>query len=355
MPSAVSDYARRSARLLYAVNHLSESVGDAVAEHAATIELLNITEKDGFVDSLRYQDSANRDRPLTSVSDSLVAVLFDLQSANVLVAAGAQIRKQENRIFLDDATQQIETTQELLKPAPVAMNYGPNNINSSTAQAAIDQFRVLSNQLLDKISRDVEHTIKLALSDVRKLDPTEILRALGGIGEAVPIVAQATTLVQKGFEKLKRAIEALAELFGKDRIKEIKEQIQQIIEEADLSGRTLLDSVLGVATVKKYIAEILARQSLGASRTDGASNLLPEIDRAFTGNHTLLRGILRAIRLTALLLPLFSFTAPWLAPSLATAYILAIGAALLVGRQYTGEWRILPSVEGVEQIANRIA
>ena len=111
---------------------------------------------------------------------------------------------------------------------------------------------------------------------------------------------------------------------------------------------------IGADAVKTRIKSILATPALNISKVDRASNSLPQLARDFTRDNTLLRALLRAIQLAGVLLALLHLAAPWLVPTLAIAYVLAIGTTVLVGRQYTGAGCVLAWIDGVEQVAGRI-
>ena len=191
-----------------------------------------------------------------------------------------------------------------------------------------------------------------AAIELKKLDPSALGTALKQLGEAVPIVAQAGQLIRQGLEKLKRAIEALMEMFGKDALKKLKEQIEQLAKAAGLSLRGLLQSVLGADSVKQRIGDFDA--ALSSAKVDTASNALPELARSFNRDNKMLRALLRAIQLSGVVLGLLQLAASWLVPVLAVAYVSVIGVAVLIGRQYTGAGRVLTWSDGVQQVAERI-
>ena len=112
------------------------------------------------------------------------------------------------------------TREELLAPARVSSKFASSvNAKSATLDSATSQFQIHSGDLLGEIVRDSAETIKTALTELKKLDAAEVLKALGQIGQALPIIAEAGQVLRKGLEKLKRAIEALMEMFGKDAVK----------------------------------------------------------------------------------------------------------------------------------------
>lgn len=359
MAPGISDYTRRSAVLLQAAERFEDSLDDPHRREVATRQLLTAAEKDSMAGvRLGFQVEPGEPEP-TPVSGRLSAVLFDLQSANVLVAEGLRAEKPKERgdgAPLNDARRQMATMrEELLAPALVPKQFVASlNLKSKTLESAAEQFGNYSSKLLEEIVGKSEQTITAAITELKKLEPAEIVKAVGQIGEAVPIVAGAGQVLRKGLEKLKRAIEALMEMFGKDAFKEVKEQIQRLLKEAGVGGRMLLESVLGANGVKERIKIILAKPGLSTLKVDGATNSLPELARDFDRDTKLLRAVVRAIQLAGVLLALVQLAAPWLVPTLAIAYVLAIGATVLVGRQYTGAWRVLAWSDGVEQVAARI-
>jgi hypothetical protein len=87
---------------------------------------------------------------------------------------------------------------------------------------------------------------------------------------------------------------------------------------------------------------------------DRASNSLTALAGAFTESNALLRALIRAIDLAAVLLLMLNFASPWLALGLAVAYLSAVGGALLVAGEYTGGRQLLHWTKGVEQVAEGI-
>jgi hypothetical protein len=356
MAEGVFDYTRRSAVLLEAAKRYERVAGDPREKDAAAKALFSAAERDSFA-SLRFEAEQDLPPP-ASVSSRLSAVLFDLQSANVLLAAGLQTEssKPEGGDLLRHARQEIATSrEELLTRDAVPTNFAAAlNVQSATVEAAISEFRKYSQQLLDEIVGEVTNTIDVALTELRKLDLGEIGKALKQLGDAVPIVASGGQLLQKGLEKLKRAMEALMVLFGKDALRNTKDQIEQILKQTGVGSGTVMRSLLGAHSVEERIAAILASSGLSAAKIDEACNFLPELAREFNQNSKLLRAILRAIQLASLGLAVLHFAAPWLVPTVGLVYVSMIGVAVLIGRQYTGASHMLAWIDGVEQVAARI-
>jgi hypothetical protein len=357
MSADVSDYLRRSASLLQAADRFGDSIDRGDGQEDAASDLLDRAGVDSF-DRLRLGFEAKPGvQPSAEMSEGLSAILFDLQSANLLVAAGLRAGQRDaaaGKVF-ERARDEIDATRGELEVVPRAVGFEDKlNVQSATLASAVGDFRNYSNRLLGEIVGDVEKTMTDAASEVKKLIPDDIGKMLGQLGEAVPIIAKAGNLVRQGLEKLKRALEALTEMFGKESLKSIKDQIGELLKATGVSIRTLLQSILGADRVKERIERILQIATLDMSKVDAASNRLPEVARSFSRDNKILNALLRGIRLTAAILALVQYAAGWLLPTLAGAYLSIIGAALLVGRQYTGASRTLIWTDGLEQVAEGI-
>src|SRR5690349_8708571 len=121
MLPGISDYANRSAVLLQATERFEDALGDFRQQDIATKDLLSAAEQDSFAGvRLGFQVEPGVPPP-SSVSGRLSAVLYDLQSANVLIAAGVRTESPNGQgagNLLQDARQEVATTRdELLSPA----------------------------------------------------------------------------------------------------------------------------------------------------------------------------------------------------------------------------------------------
>jgi hypothetical protein len=335
--------------------------GNETEQDFAVNNLLTTAEKDGGDTLFGFQAQPGAGRPPPSLEDGLSAALWELQSANLLVAAGLRRGELEVKDIadpLDRAEQDFRTTRSELRatsPTPMEAQFERVlNLKSNTLDAATGAFRTHSGNLLEEIVKEAQDTIKDALKGLGKLDAYQVASALSQLGQGLPIVAEAGALVRKGIEKLKRAIEGLAALFGKDAFAKIKEQISAVWQQTNELGHTILVSVLGVEKVKARIEQILADTSLAITAVDSGSNKLAPLAADFTRNTKLLRALRRGLDLAADFLTLLNFAGPWLGLALGAGYLSTIGAAVLIAGEYAGGRRLLQWVNGVEQIAEQI-
>lgn len=357
----IDEYARRSATLLHASERFRAALfADERQQQFRANDLLAAAGDEAAKDVFsRFQPGGTSPLPRPSGPSALSAVLFDLQSGNLLIAAGLRIKELpaiDDGNLLSEAHRQIEASRGELVASDVRMQFAANlMIHSGDTNAAAAEFRRYSGELLDEIVLESRNTINTACKGLAKLDPSEVTKAIDQLGGAVPIVADVGRLVRQGLEKVKRAIEAVAELFGKDTLDKVKATVQEIWSNVKSLDHDLLGRLLGVGTVKKRIEQILAASTLTPAALDRATNTLPGVASEFTKNNSLLRALIRAIELVALLLYALRFlTGPWLAVALGIAYLTIIGGALLIGGEYTGGRQLLHWAQGVEQLAEAI-
>jgi hypothetical protein len=368
MSQGISEYAERSSMLLGAANQFQGALArDAARQEFATNELLGVAVREAPQDGLfGFQADTGFGRPPPPRRPGgLAAVLLEVQSANLLISAGLQAKEVPDtgdvKLF-GDAKMQIETTRNQLL-APAVAKFVPSlAIESPNVEKAAEEFRKYSSKLLDEIVTETHETINVACKGLSsKLNSAELATALDRIGEAAPALEGVGRLVRAGIEKLRRAIDALVKLFGKDALAKLKAQISELWNKLGASqADNLLAALLGVSAVRRHIEEILAGRirvptAHGAKVVDGVTNTLPTVGTEFTRASQLLRGLIYAIDFAAILLGMLHFVGPWLALALGGAYLSVVGGAVLVGGEYAGEQQLLHWAKGVKQVAEEMA
>lgn len=366
MVEGLSEYSGRSAILLSTAQNFRTSLRAPERRREFAIdELLAATRRDAAPDVvLRFASEPGVPRPPSPRIDpreGLCAVVLDLQSANLLISAGVAAQETgaaRDASLFDEARRQLSTTRdELLASVPAAMGFAATlAVKSDTLDAAKGSFRGYSDELLNEIVAKCWDAISAAFKELKHLDPTEIIKALDKIGQAVPIVAEGGRLVRAGIDKLKRAIEAIAALFGIQPYDKVKKEIGGLWNSftSGEHSHALLRAALGVPVVEQQIAQKLGRPRLDVGPVDRASNALAPLAVDFTRNINLLNALIFAIGLAAKALVFFHFAVPWLPLALAAGYVSAIGVVVLLGCEYAGGRQILHWVGGVDQIAEAI-
>jgi hypothetical protein len=195
------------------------------------------------------------------VTDILAAALFDVQAGNLLIAAGLrrqEVATQADAGLLLETQRQIEITrQTLMGPAAVPSGFDATlNVSSATIDSAIGGFRSYSDKLLGEIVSEARSTIGLALDKLGKLDVSALGDLLSRLGESLPFAPAVGALVRRGVEMVKKAIEALAALFGEEMLTKMREEVGEVWRGAGALGNALFEKLLGVAAVKARIKEL---------------------------------------------------------------------------------------------------
>ena len=294
MSQGISEYAHRSSVLLDTTEQFQKAfVRDAARQEFATNELLGVAGKDAAQDVLiGFQaDTGFGPPPPPPDAGGLALVLLDIQSANLLISAGLETNEVPDvrgAKFLDEAKTQIATTRNQLSVPAVAAFAPSLAIHSPSVEEAAEEFRKYSAELLGEIVREINKTVNIACKGLSaRVGKVEVAKAFDRIGEAVPALEAVGRLVRAGIEKLRRAIEGLAELFGKDALAQLKAEIAELWNKFEASQADgLLATLLGASAVRRHIEEMLAgrirvQTADGARIVDGATNALPTVGSEF--------------------------------------------------------------------------
>jgi hypothetical protein len=327
---------------------------DEAVQEAAVRDLLDAADEDAAPTTFAFQPGIGQPAPSPRF-EGLASVLFDLQSANLLVAAAIERKEIEvaaNAGTFHMARHEMVTTRDAVE-APAAIRFELETISSSTPDEAAREFRKWSGKLLDEIVVETAKTIEMSVDSLKKLDPLKVSEALGALVKPLPFATDVGLLMRRGIQKLRHAIEALIALFGKEAFEKIKSEIDKIRSCSGDTAHQALEAALGVRAVKERV-EVILDGGRPAVMVDRASNSLTTLAGAFTDSNALLRALIRAIDLAAVLLLMLSFASPWLAVGLAVAYLSSVGGALLVAGEYTGGRQLLHWTKGVKQVAEGI-
>jgi hypothetical protein len=355
------DYAQRAAVLLNEASRFEDSLSaDESAQQAAVRDLLEAADM-GAGPTVAAFDPGIGPPPPPAGLDGVSSILFDLQSANLLMA-GAIERKEIAAAapagHFQRARQDIETTRnEITTPETIPFELSWT-VKSSTSAEAANEFRKWSGKLLDEIVDESADTMERAVNGLRKLDPAKVSDALGALLKPLPFATEAGVLVRKGIQKLRQAIEALVALFGTDAFEAIKGEIDKLRNASGDIAHKLLEAVLGVPAVRQRIEAIAAvgkdKPEAWRDTVDRASNSLIALADDFTRYNRLLRALIGAIDLAVVLLVALHFAGPWFALAIGVAYLSTIGGTILVAIEYTGVRQLLRWTKGVEQVAEGI-
>jgi small-conductance mechanosensitive channel len=192
-------------------------------------------------------------------------------------------------------------------------------------------------------------------TNLKELDQSKVSEALGTLGKSFQIVEAASRLIRRGLEKLKSVINALSDLFGSDAMADVKTKVQDVWKKFT-NDNALVRNIIGLPAAQTRVRDFAQRAGQQLLTLDSLSRELALLEDKFQGKRNLLGGLEKAIVLAMSILAALQVfglwpVAPWTVLAAAGAYTALIGAALLVGMNYTGSRRFVGWVRGVYEIA----
>ncbi len=294
----------------------------------------------------------------TTGDEGLRALLYDLQSANLLISAGAATEgPQPTPVHLSQALDQIEAAQAEATTSSTLFEFEAGSVAKSTdLESARLTFKTDSQFALDQLVGGAEGVLASAIEQLKSLGGDKIQEAIASLGKSFQAVADVGRLVKKGIEKLKAAIQSLFDLLGSAGLGEVKDRITEFWNKLTNGEYTkqILAYLFGVKETGSRIETLLARQDLTIEKLDTASTALRPLTEGYGAKMKLIKALLGTVVLIAAALKFFHAALPWLPLALTVAYVSLMGAAIVIGINYSGCGGALQWVTGVREIATGI-
>jgi len=349
MSPRIDEVTRQSDRLLRASEAFKDSLTGSEADR--------IESERELIGAVPPEPALTAAAPLDA--DHLAAVLLELQSGNLLLAAAVQTQGEERRKPLDSARQQMQTAKTQLSGAPAPQYLAALSRPSDSLPAAKHAFRDQADNFLKEVVDEVEDTINAALDQIK-----DLLTRIGGkvakdlineIGTSFPSLAEAGSLVRRGLQSIKRALEALASWLGGESLAAVKPDLEKLWDKLrEQGGRVLLEHLIGANLARSRVDDALRNTRRALEQVDEASNTLPPISGNFLREIRLVRMIVRGLALAGILVGVVFAATVWVPVVWGAALFAAIAAALVIGGEYTGGRRLLRRVHGLEQVAENL-
>lgn len=354
-----SDYPDRARRLADAGASLLETIEDPEMDRSVALRDFEAATTTTTANLHMSFEPGEQAGPTTQASpeDALSQLLLELQSANALMSAGMALNEhgrgadskyldeavsQTRAVSLDVASQHAESNQ---------LHFEPQTRSSEKLDDAVKLFRSSADRALESIASGTEGVISSAFEKLKDVDRSKVTEAIADLGKSFEIVATVGRLIRKGLEKLKAVLDYLSNIFGADALADIKKSVREVWDKFGGDHR-LVPSIIGVPTAKERVAAFAAQAGLQIAQLDGVSRELAFVEDRYQGMRKILTGLVSGIVLAMGIiaaLQVFGLfvAAPWIALAAAGAYVAVIGAALLVGLNYTGSRPMFQWIKGV--------
>ena len=355
------DYPSKARRLADAGAGLLEAISDPTIDRNIVIVDLEASTSGSSELRARFEPAAKTTVAAKAPEDTLSQILLELQSANTLLAAGIAMNEHgrgENAKFLNDAVGQIRSTSSEVGShiaKSKSLQFAPQTKASETVQEAVTLFVDTASRTLESIANGTDSVIRSVFTKLKELDQSKVSEAIGTLGKSFQIVEAASRLIRRGLEKLKSVINALSDLFGSDAMADVKTKVQDVWKKFT-NDNALVRNIIGLPAAQTRVRDFAQRAGQQLLTLDSLSRELALLEDKFQGKRNLLGGLEKAIVLAMSILAALQVfglwaVAPWTVLAAAGAYAALIGAALLVGMNYTGSRRFVGWVRGVYEIA----
>jgi hypothetical protein len=357
--------------LISRTRHLQVEIRRGAAQEemeAALRQLEKAAEQQGQTGAAtvkRFEPDPHRKQTDLSAEEALASILFELQTGNVLVAAAQAVPSGKsgeagNAAHLDRALQSLESA----KNAVADQEKGRSHFEAALAKLvetvdetnAPEEFQKRAKAALDGLVADGSEVVQRVFKALNELDSTNIAEGLKKFGEKSEALATAGRLLRRGIEKIQEGYNALLRLLGPDLLKKIKDRVEKIWENFKSGKYTkdALEFIYDLKDIEDQIVHVLANPKLDAKAVvKGCQDLAP-LGAQFKKHMALLSGIVSGITLAAAVLAFTPMRVQG-SPFVAGAYLLVVGAVLLIGREFAGAEYSLHWIRGVGRIAGEIA
>jgi len=298
-----------------------------------------------------------------SSEDALASIALELHAGNVLVAAGQAIPEPE-AVTTADKVKQLDDALEGLERARnnVRQTASPGFRANFEADIAKQASRMTADQAPEEFRKAIENTLKGLVSDsetvatkiftnLKAMKASDVVEAFAKFADETAVFPGATRLIRQGIEKIQSAYNKLIRLVGKDLLKAVKDKVQKAwtqFKEGKFT-RVGLEEMYAVGTLLRKTDDLLKNEKLDRQSLIKACADLAPLEPKFKRHMDLLSALVSGVAFTALILP-FTPLGPNSVLIAAGAYLLALGATILIGREYAGSEWTLHWVKGVGEI-----
>jgi hypothetical protein len=366
MGFSFADYPSRADQVTVAGRELLQalSTGDGDTDEIVRY-LKDATERSQQPTDFRFSAESEGTRSVGSAPENaLSAIVFDAESANVLLAAGVALnehRQGADRALLSQSLDNMELSKATVRADLTATELrsfdAAKGVRSKDLPSARESFRVNADGVVDDFVGKAAEVVSAVFDRLEKLEPAKVVEGLQDLGRTFQIVGDAGTLIRKGMESLKRAIEGLHNLFGDELFDSMKERISKLWDDFK-SGkytREVLAFLFGVREAKSRIESALLAKVTTTDAFDSATNQLPGLSEKFRRIMNLFRTLVRAIALAGLITAAVHVAALWIPLVLAGAYGGVLAGTVMVGMNYVGTDKgLLHWVRGVGSVADSV-
>jgi len=291
-----------------------------------------------------------------STPEMMSVVISDLHVANTLMAAGTALQETEakpNPQLLDQALVGLQQTATIDQETISAFAFTSTPVHSPDLPSARDVFRQRVTEALDEMVSLSKDACSSVISGLKKVDSQQALDALAKLGGPLAELPKMGLLFRKGVEKMQNALDFLKRMLDSAGLQEVKQKLTEIWSRV-MDGtwaNVLLDWIFRVDAIKGMLPRAATSDKFAADQVDMATGELTPVVERHTSEMNWAKAISAAVGFAGtILLGMAHVTLGTSALVLAGAYLLILGAIVLMGRDSAGHGSMFHGNRGVRAV-----
>jgi hypothetical protein len=356
-----SQYRAGAASVLRAGEALQSAVeiGDEVEIQAAVAALRRAAEARelaggvvaGFSPSItRYEPQA-----APEADEALAQVLTELNVGETLLAASSVASErgvQPAPALLPDALESLKEAALLIERSVDTVTAGFKEREPPLRGPALEVFRDHLPRTVDAIVTRTAGLGKDVVAGLVAIPASAVQPAVVGAVAAVTAIPDVGPLVGAGFRAIQRGLQALERLVPTEALGKLRQWAGEWWEQrADPALDRVVRGLLGAEGVQTAAREALTRPGYAEDRLRTGYVRLVELDERHERTIVTIRRIVRVLtKIVGPLAVVLTAVTAWLYSIGAVGYLLALGAAVWVGRDYLDSGALVQVVPGMRTI-----
>jgi hypothetical protein len=259
---------------------------------------------------------------------------------------------------LDESIRRLESAAGLFEPeAGGLFAFTEAGQTPPSTPMDADSFGTEAKGTLTQIVSEAAKTVGSVLGEVEKLGLERIGEALGRLGEHMPSLERAGRLIRLGIEKVRAAVEWLANAIGTDLLAKVRGEVIGFWEKlkSGEAAAEVLKALYGTVAAGVEIDQILARDDLLAERMSPGYTELEGVRSTFRADMDIARRMTTAVTVCGGLLAMIPALGSNALIFAASIDALILGVVVVIGRGYTNVGLPLSRTTGVLAITRGLA
>jgi hypothetical protein len=360
-----SQYRAGTASVLRAGQALESAVeiGDEVEIQEAVAELRRAAEArelaGGAVAGFSPSVAPGGPQAPREVDEALAQVLAELNVGQALLAAGSVAGErgaQPAPALLPEALESLEeATRRMERPADAA-TAGFRQRKAPPPGLPLDVFRDHLPRTVDAIVTRTAGLGKDVVTGLVAIPASAVQPVVVGAVAVVTAIPDVAPLLGAGLRAIQRALQALERLVPAEFVGKLRQWATEWWEQrADPVLDRVVRRLLGTEGVQTAARAALARPGLAEDRLRMGYDRLVELDERHERMTDTVRRIVQVLtKIVGPLAAAFAAVAAWLYGAGAVGYLLALGTAVWVGRDYLDTGALVEVVPGVRAILGQV-